>query len=369
LPLSDWKTKYVTTALLLLGGVIIVYLCFRIFQPFLAPVVWATVLAVLIHPLQAPGARLFRSSSVAAVVNCLVGFLMVGVPFFYLVSSLPSELKEAYSGAEAVLNADPAGTADPRLARAWQRLAETAAKTGYALPMALPDLLRRNASRLISLAPRLIGEAVEYLFDAVLTFLTLFFFLRDGDRLLHWLRDLVPLGSEQTDEFFGKIRDVVRATVLGNLSVALAQGVIGGLLLWLLGVPTPMLWGVLMGTLSLVPPLGAWLVWVPAGAILIWQGYLARGVILLAGGFFLISVVDNVLRPLIIGQRTQLPTLMIFFSLLGGLQFFGAAGLIVGPVMVALLIGVLEFLRGRLQGMAKPPPAESLVLQSSGSDR
>jgi len=357
---SAQRTQYFATALLVGSSLLIAYLCFRVFLPFLGPTVWATVLAVLLHPLYRPTMRRLRSRSLAAVVLCLLAALIVGVPFFYLISSLPSEIKHAYGKADAALRpGTERPNADPRLQQAWNRVAEAANRAGYNLPTELPDILRRGASRFIALVPRLIGEAVEYLFDFALTFLVLFFFLRDGDRLLHWMRDLIPLGQEQTEELFSKIRDVVRATVLGGFAVALAQGTIGGTLFWLLGVPTPLLWGLMMGTLSLVPPLGAWLVWIPAGGILLWQGHLAKGIILLAGGALGISVVDNVLRPIIIGQRTQLPTLLIFFSLLGGLQFFGPVGLIVGPVLVALLIGILEFTRTRVKRQSKSiePPS------------
>jgi predicted PurR-regulated permease PerM len=346
----DWRGRYVAAVVLLVGGVLVAYLCFRLFQPFVGPTVWAVVLAVLLHPFQEPLARRLRSRSLAAVLLCVAGFLAVGLPFFYLVSSLPAEIKQAYGMVDAALRPDPSGKiGEPRLLRAWNWVAEAATKAGYDLPTALSDLLRHATSRLVALIPRLIGEAFEYLFDFAMTFLTLFFFLRDGDRLLHWLRGLVPLGHEQADELFGKIRDVVRASVFGGLAVALAQGFAGGLLFWALRLPTPLLWGSLMGTLSLLPPLGAWLVWVPGGGILILQGHPVKGVILLAGGALGISLIDNVLRPILIGQRTQIPTLLLFFSLIGGFQFFGPVGLIVGPVLVALLIGILDFVRLRVQ--------------------
>lgn len=351
---SNRKTEYFTGALLLGGGVLIAYLCFRIFRPFFAPMVWATVLALLLHPLYDPAARALRNRSGTAALLCLLGVLVLGVPFFYLISSLPGEIKEGYEEIDAALRPGAGGeSADPRLVNAWNRLVETAARAGYHLPSVISDLVRGAGDRLIAAAPRLVGGAAEYLFDFVLTFLTLFFFLRDGDRLVHWLRDLVPLGQEQTSGLFTKIRDVVRATVLGGLAVAVAQGSIGGALFWALGVPTPLLWGVLMGTLSLIPPLGAWLIWIPAGALLIWQGALWKGILLLAGGALGIGLIDNILRPLIIGQRTRLPTLLIFFSLLGGLQVFGPVGLIVGPVLVALLVGILEFTREQVQRQAK----------------
>jgi len=355
---TAWKTEHFTSAILLIGGVLVVYLCFRVFQPFLGPTVWATVLAVLLHPLFQPSAAFLRSRSLAAVLLCLLGTLALGLPCYYLVSEIPSQIGEAYEKVEAALRLDPAAQGpDPRLLRAWEWMVAVVARAGYQLPAALSQFLPQALTRFLGSMPALIGGAVGFLFDFVLTFLTLFFFLRDGEKLLHWLRGLVPLGAEQTDELFRKIRDVVSATVFGGLAVALAQGLLGGVLFWLLGLPTPLLWGLVMGLLSLLPPLGAWLVWVPAGGILIWQGYVIRAAFLFAGGVFGISMIDNILRPLIIGQRTQLPALLIFLSLAGGLQALGPVGLIAGPVLVALLIGILDFLRARLQ----PAPAASSI--------
>jgi len=346
--------SYITVALLLAGGILIAYLCFRVFQPFLGPIVWATVLAVLLHPWYERAAQVVRSRSAAAVLVCILATLILGVPLFYLISSLPGEIKEAYAKVNAALHpSENGGGGDPRVGNAWHRMADLAARAGYDLPSVLSDRLKRAAAQLLALTPRIIGEAVEYVANFVLTLLALFFFLRDGERLTHWLRGLVPLDEGQTQELFSKIRDVIRATVAGGLAVALAQGLIGGILFLALGIPAALLWGVLMGTLSLVPPLGAWIIWIPAGAILLWQGSIAKGLVLLAGGAVAISTVDNILRPLIIGQRTQLPTLLIFFSLLGGIQFFGPVGLIVGPVLVALLIGILEFTRERVQRQTK----------------
>ncbi len=344
-----WKPKYLTSALLAIGGILVVYLCFSVFRPFLAPTIWAAVLALLLHPLLEPTVRLVRSRSLAAFLLCVAAVLVLALPCAYLISSLRDQMQQVYSQVEAALR-DPSGKAgDPRLVRAWDWAVKTAARAGYELPAALSQVLTRGGSRLIELTPRLLGGLFELVIDLTFAFLTLFFLIRDGDRLVLWLRALVPLSPQQTAGFFTKIRDVIQATVFGGLAVAVGQGLIGGSFFWLLELPTPLLWGVLMGILSLLPPLGAWLIWVPAVAILFGQGFVLRAVVLLAAGVLGISLIDNVLRPLIIGRRAQLPTLLIFFALAGGLQVFGPVGLVAGPVLAALLIGILEFIRERFQ--------------------
>ncbi len=344
-----WKPKYLTGALLTIAGLLVGYLCYGVFKPFLAPTIWAAVLALLFHPLYQPAVKLLRSRSLAALLLCLVATMILALPCIYLISSLRTQLWDVYDEVEQTLS-DPTGqTADTRLQRGWRWVVDTAAKGGYHLPAALSEVLQRGASRMISSTPAVIGGIFEFIIDLTFVFLTLFFFLRDGERLVHWLQDLVPLNAEQTAGLFAKIRDVIQATVFGGLAVALAQGLIGGALFYGLGLPTPLLWGVVMGILSLLPPLGAWLVWGPAVGILFWQGPIWKAVILLIGGVLGISLIDNLLRPMIIGHRAQLPTLLVFFSLAGGLQFFGPIGLVAGPVLVALLIGILDFIRERLQ--------------------
>lgn len=344
-----WKAEYFGAALLLIGVAVIVYLSVRVFLPFLAPTFWATVLAILLHRVYEPATRILRSRSLAALVVCLLAVVILVLPSLYLVLSLRSQSVEAFTRLEATVR-DPTGpSADPRLLQAWNWVVEKAAAGGYDLPSALTDFLRRSAPKAVASTPRLLGEALEFLFDLVLAFLTLFFFLRDGHRLVHWLRQLVPLGLDQTSELFSRIRDMIHATVFGGFAVALAQGALGGILFWVLGIPVPLLWGLIMGLLSLLPPLGAWLIWIPAGIVLLLQGHIVKAVILLAGGAFAVSLVDNILRPIIIGERTQLPTLLIFFSLAGGIHVFGAPGLIAGPIVVALLIAILEFVRDRIR--------------------
>ena len=359
LPQSPRRTDYLTTTLLVAGGVLIAWLCALVFRSFLEPVVWATVLALMLHPFYRPLLAAVRSGSLAALLLCLLGAFLLSLPFYWVALLLPPQIQELYGRLQNLAQAGSGGqTNGEPVLQAWVWIGDSARRFGYDATTVLNNLLRQGASRLLAATPALIGGLLQWAFDLAIVTMTLFFFLRDGERLVQWLRDLVPLGHAQTEDLFGQIRDIVRATVLGGLVVAAAQGLLGGLLFWVLGLPTPLLWGIVMGLLALVPLVGSWLVWVPAGIVLLAQGHVWRGVILLAGGVFGVSTIDNVLRPLIIGQHSQMPTLLIFFSILGGVEAFGAVGLIVGPVLVALLVGILDFTRARIQGQrAESPPA------------
>jgi predicted PurR-regulated permease PerM len=178
---------------------------------------------------------------------------------------------------------------------------------------------------------------------------TLFYLLRDGPAFVEVGRWLIPLEGGLTDAMAAKTREVVVATVLGALLVALVQGVLGGLLFWALGLPGPALWGAVMAFAALLPAVGPPVIWLPAAAILLVTGEVTRGLVLIAVGTLLIGTVDNVLRAVLVGGRARLHPLVVFFSVLGGLVVFGIAGFLLGPILVVVALAVLEIARVALR--------------------
>jgi predicted PurR-regulated permease PerM len=170
----------------------------------------------------------------------------------------------------------------------------------------------------------------------------LFFLLRDGSALSKRIQDALPLRAEQERELFRKFATVIRATIKGSILVAALQGALGGLIFWLLGLHAPVLWGVVMGLLALLPALGAALVWVPAAIYLLATGSIWEGIVLLAFGAFVIGLVDNILRPLLVGKDTKMPDYVVLISTLGGLATFGLNGFVVGPVIAAMFIAAWD---------------------------
>jgi predicted PurR-regulated permease PerM len=163
--------------------------------------------------------------------------------------------------------------------------------------------------------------------------------------MLNAAKSHVPLASGPTELLALRAKEVMFAAVFGHVFVALVQGLLGGLAFWVLGVPTPMVWGVLMSGLSLIPLVGPAFVWVPAGAVLIATGAPIRGVLLLAFGLFVISTVDNVIRAVLVSARARVHPLVVFFGVLGGILMFGAVGILVGPVLIVLAGALMEMAR------------------------
>ena len=200
------------------------------------------------------------------------------------------------------------------------------------------------------LAPRAGGFVADFfatLGSLVAMLFALFFLLRDGAAISRQLRDLLPLPPDESERLMTDTRDLVIASVGAGLIVAAAQGLIGGAAFWLLGIGAPVFWGAVMGFCSLLPIVGAAIVWVPAGVGLLLSGAIGRGVIMLLVGAFGISMVDNVLRPLLLSGRTSVSGLVIFFGLLGGAAAFGFIGLLIGPIILVTTARLLEALRRR----------------------
>jgi predicted PurR-regulated permease PerM len=170
----------------------------------------------------------------------------------------------------------------------------------------------------------------------------LFFFLRDGGSLSRRIRDAIPLRAEQKRALFTKFTIVTRAMFKGSLLVAAVQGALGGLIFWALGIHAPVLWGVVMGFLSLLPAVGAALVWLPVAIYFLATGALWQGVVLIAFGALVIGLVDNLLRPFLVGKDTEMPDYVVLISTLGGIAVFGLDGIVIGPVIAAMFIATWD---------------------------
>jgi len=228
-------------------------------------------------------------------------------------------------------------------------------RIGAAIPI-VPDLLQRlgidtsnirgtiadsavNLSRLLSQWAVSFGRnTLTFALHLGLMLYLSFFLLRDGEKLVNWMRDALPLNEERRQLLIIKFAEVSRATVKGNLVVAAVQGALGGLIFLILGLPAPLLWAVVMGFLSLIPAVGASLVWVPMAIYLYATGDWIQASILVAYGALIIGLADNVLRPILVGRDTKLPDYMVLFSTLGGISLLGINGFVIGPLIAVLFL-------------------------------
>jgi predicted PurR-regulated permease PerM len=181
--------------------------------------------------------------------------------------------------------------------------------------------------------------------------------LRDRHLALRSLRSLLPLTHSEADEVFTRVDDTITATVFGSLVVAFAQGCMGGLIFWWLGLPSPLLWGAVMGVLAVIPVLGTFVIWMPTAMALALQGEWTKAAILATWGALAIGLIDNLLYPFIVGKRMRFHTLLVFIAVVGGIALFGASGIVLGPVVLAVADALLDIWRRRTAESSVPEPA------------
>jgi predicted PurR-regulated permease PerM len=339
---SGLTHERVITLLLLAATAVAFYVCYLLALPFLPAVTWALALAVVAQPLHGRILGLTGRPNLAAALSVLVVALLITGPGVLLARQL---VGEAGRGLEAL----KAQTEQGR----WQATLEGNPKLARAVDMVAPGAdVRGGAERLAGAAgsylSSFVGGSLWALAQLLMTFFTLFYLFRDRRTFLKGVRSLLPLSQSETDRLFARVSDTVYATFYGTFAVSLVQGLLGGLMFWWLGLPAPLLWGVVMFLLSLVPVLGAPVVWGPAALFLAATGAWGKALILAAWGVAVIGSIDNLLYPVLVGDRVRMHTLLVFFSVIGGILLFGAAGLVLGPVAVVITTLLIEVWRGRL---------------------
>ena len=336
-----WSRERLLVLVLAAATVLLVYLCWLIARPFLAPLAWALALGVVARPVDDWIARRVGNRSVSAVLAVLVIAVVIIAPAVFVGHQM---VREATTGLKNVQNQLESGEWRKQLAQSprLEGVVSAIEQQGN-----IAEQLQTTAKEAAGRLSKVVAGSVLVVVELLLTLFILFFFFRDRAAMLSVLRSLVPLSSQETDEVFHRIDDTVHATIYGTLTVAAVQGALGGLMFWWLGLPAPILWGAVMALLAVVPVLGAFVVWVPAALFLGLTGHWGKAAILTAWGGLVIGLIDNLLYPFLVGKRMRLHTLPVFIAIVGGLALFGAAGLILGPLVLALTDAILEIWRRR----------------------
>lgn len=317
---------------------------FWLIRAFLLPLFWAVVLAILFQPAQRWWLVRTRDRGSVASVLTLLTILVVVV--------LPMGLLGVALSREAVLLYERVATGEIDLGAVVRRARElvpvvTDGMERLGVPI---DRFEEGISSVAFVSSAWIAQqaltigqnALRITALSALALYVLFFFLRDGQRILEGVVRALPLDDEREWMLLAKFASVSRATIGGALVVSAVQGAMGGITFWILGISAPIFWGVIMTILSFLPAVGASLVWGPAAIILAITGSPIRAAILVAIGLLLIGIVDNVLRPILVGRYTQMPDFLILISTLGGLAVFGLSGVVIGPVIAAFFLAVWE---------------------------
>jgi predicted PurR-regulated permease PerM len=320
------------------------YLCFRILQPFLNVLLWAVVLAVVFNPVHARVERRITSPGLAAALSTALVLVTILVPITLITVAV---VHEAQAAAARLSNNNGewlrvnAALIEPVL----RPLAGFIDVDALRSPEFIRDKLQTLSGSLAIGTVGVVGGLFSTIAQLFLVVFSLFYLLRDHEAISRAMYDLIPLDESQLTIVLTRTRDVISASASGKVLISALQGLLGCFVFWALGLPSAMLWGVVMFFLSMIPMAGAFLVWGPAAAFLLVTGVYMKGIILIAFGVLVIGTIDNVLAPKLIGQRVAMHELLIFFAVLGGIQIFGVLGLILGPVVVAVTLALIDILR------------------------
>lgn len=313
-----------------------------ILMPFANAIFWAIVLAIIFYPLQKRLMRFFpQSRNFCALITLLATVVVVLLPLGFVAQSVVAELVSLYQSAQSD-SFEPGVIVEEFVKGMPKELSPLLDRFG------LNDLesIKKDISEITGQAVKVIGSQAfnvgqnTFVFVVELGILLylMFFFLRDGMRITGLINDAIPLNEAHKARFVDRFATVVRATIKGNVVIAVCQGILGGIIFWFLNIPQVLLWGTIMAVLSLLPAVGSGLVWGPVAIYFFVTGDIFKGVVLAAYGVLVISLVDNALRPILVGKATRLPDYLVLLSTLGGLAVLGMSGFVAGPLIAVLFL-------------------------------
>jgi predicted PurR-regulated permease PerM len=347
LKIQDWTIslmKNLEQGSFLAMLVLVTAVFFYLLKPFFGAVFWACVIGLLFYPLQQRFLKLWKNRSNLAALSTLVVCITIGIiPTLFVLASFFQEGAGLYQRLES---------GDLNLGQRLEQVRDAFPAAQVLMDrfnLDLDNFKEQLSNAAITASQFIARNAVQFGQDTVQWFVSLglmlylaFFMLRDGSDLVALLARALPLGDEREKLLFSKFAEVTRATVKGNLVVAVVQGSLGGIAFWILGIPAPLLWGVVMTFLSLIPMVGAGLIWAPVAIYLFAVGDWGQGLFLTIFGAVVIGLVDNFLRPLLVGRDTKLPDYLVLLSTLGGFVLFNINGFVIGPLLAALFVAFWE---------------------------
>lgn len=330
---------------------ITLYLTYLVFAPFLSPIVLGIIFSIVFHPTYIKLLDLTKGKrSLASIITCLFITMIIIVPLIYVTAVFVGEITSAYNRFDKLMQSGTDRNLfpfwdDPRFQDIYLKANRHFAALQIDLKAASLNALKEIASYSVSMMPGVVMNVVIFVLDIILMLFTMYYLLKDSDTIVAEIKEMIPITEQQSERIFTRLKDIIYATLYGTFICAAAQGFLGGLAFWALGLRSPVVWGVVMGLLAVFPILGAFFVWVPASVFLIVQGSFIKGIILFLWGFLVVSTVDNLIWPILVSGRAMLHPLATFFGMLGGIIVFGPIGIFAGPFVIALFLILLDIVK------------------------
>ncbi|HTL57128.1 MAG TPA: AI-2E family transporter [Candidatus Limnocylindrales bacterium] len=353
---AGWPRNRIRMIALGLFAAVGIYLCYRLAHPCIPSLVWAGALALVFTPLHRWFEARLRRPSLAAALSLVVIGLLVVVPATWFAqklaeqaTSVPENIQKQIAAGKWHINPGQ----HPLMARLLARIEKQ---------ISSPEDASLASTWLRTIVSRLIKESAVAVVQVSLTLYFLFYFLRDRLRVLKAIRSFLPLSENDTETLFSRINDTIHATLYGMLALSALQGLLGGLMFWWLGVPSPWFWALVAAVFAFVPVVDTFVLWLPAAVYLGLEGRWGEALGVAALGSLVVRGIENFLYPVLVKDRLRVPSVSIFVSLVGGLLLFGWSGLVLGPVILTITSALVEMCVKRFsepQGPPGPDPNKS----------
>ena len=336
-----------TFAFLAALTVVALFFCYQLIAPFLKPIIFSAIVAISAYPAHVRIHSRIRNQNAAAAASTTIVVLLITTASILLGHAIVSGLTDVY---RSLSNAT--GTNESLSVYLLHLIERAAGFVSRYIPVSGPDVqtaiteqAKRAVSALLSMSAGALGSLTSLFGNALTAFFVLFFLFRDGESMLHRVAEVIPLTRDQATGLYVCAKETLNAILYGTIAIALLQGALTGLGFFFVGLGSPVLWGIVAGVCSLLPVVGTAAVFLPAISMLAFTAHWVKATVLLVWAIIIVNPVDNVLRPYLIGGRTKLSTLFVFFALLGGLETFGPLGIFLGPVILALTMALFKFLK------------------------
>lgn len=341
------RNFYIWILLFFIG--VLGYLNFQILKSFFASIGWAIVIALVFHPIFAFLKKFLKYNGLSALATILIVIFLFLFPFSYVSYKIITEASALIKSLELPTLVDKIISN-----RLIIKIIETVSSISGGDVSSLENLIKNELVNLIKGAALRIAhgfsDIVSLVINLVLTFFIAFFFIQDGDKYVRKISEFLPFSESDKHAIRQQIKNIIYTTFYGGILIAILQGTLLGISFYFLDIPSPTLWGFAAAVSSFVPVLGPFVIWGPAAIYLLISGQIIKGIILALVGTLIISSVDNVLKPVIIKGRVNLPLIFIFLSVLGGIKIFGLIGFILGPMIFSLFVSFLEILKNFVGG-------------------
>ena len=356
--------QQIFTGFFVLIFIFLFYLFYQVLKPFLISLLWAGILALILYPVYERLKILLKNkSNISSLIMTFLTVCIIVIPLILITASLSIEILDIYKSAQSSGEFAKLG----QIAQKFTKLdtlkefvpsgiLEKVVKNFDLGQLDLQEIIIKGvgttSNYLLGKFQDIARNLTSFIFNFVIMVFALFFFFRDGKGICEELITLIPMKETEKTKISTIFSNTIDAVIMGSLAIAVVQGLLVGLIFWILGISYPVIAGAVSFVLSFVPLIGPVVVWAPVGIYLLFTGSIVKGIILLLFGALVISTVDNVLRPLIIGGRVKLPTLFLLLSIIGGIQYFGFSGIVLGPVLLAVFISFVEIYKQTYKELA-----------------